>query len=557
MARAFDIDPIDIRLKNAAREGTKAYYGPTLGPIGYVATLEKAKQHPQLRIPLGPNQGRGIATGFWFKHRQRDHLDAERERGRHGRADDGHHRCRGRQPGGDGDDGGRGARHRRRQGPGEHRRHFGARLQLRHRRQPRDLRLGHGGGDRRPPGDRTRWRARAPPGSGRCRSTASCGEDGHARPASSNVGEFEPMSIGDIARVAGKTGGPIAGHAEINAQRRRARLSAPISSTSRSTPGPGWSRSCATPSSRTPARPSTRPMSRASSRAARSRHRLGAQRGVHLRCGRPSGEPGLSRLPRAGRLGRALHRHRDRRGAQPQPPLRVWRGIGEVPIIPPMAAISNAIHDAIGIRLREQPDVAAQGPQGDPRQRRGVNRLRSHPNRDRSEKRRSGRPRRRRKGHRCRCPRCSTRLRGGKKSVHHQTRARRRPPRSRRQAGRAGIESAVEELRALRPGLKLRGAGLEEAARRRAAMNAFVLDCSITAAWPFDDEAVPETDALGSRHCRIRKRGVRDRRAPGSLRQGRARLRARSAPKPPAGPDPGRGGWRQWSPVSGKKRFWL
>ena len=31
------------------------------------------------------------------------------------------------------------------------------------------------------------------------------------------------------------------------------------------------------------------------------------------------------------------------------------RGIGEVPIIPPMAAISNAIHDAVGIRLREQP----------------------------------------------------------------------------------------------------------------------------------------------------------------------------------------------------------
>ena len=31
------------------------------------------------------------------------------------------------------------------------------------------------------------------------------------------------------------------------------------------------------------------------------------------------------------------------------------RGIGEVPIIPPMAAISNAIENAIGIRLRDQP----------------------------------------------------------------------------------------------------------------------------------------------------------------------------------------------------------
>jgi len=31
------------------------------------------------------------------------------------------------------------------------------------------------------------------------------------------------------------------------------------------------------------------------------------------------------------------------------------RGIGEVPIIPPMAAIANAIYDAVGIRMQEQP----------------------------------------------------------------------------------------------------------------------------------------------------------------------------------------------------------
>ena len=54
-------------------------------------------------------------------------------------------------------------------------------------------------------------------------------------------------------------------------------------------------------------------------------------------------------------------------------------------------------------------------------------------------------------------------------------------------------------------------------------MNAFVLDCSITAAWLFDDEVVPETDALGSRHCRIRKRDVRDVVLPvGSARDARA-----------------------------------
>jgi CO/xanthine dehydrogenase Mo-binding subunit len=31
------------------------------------------------------------------------------------------------------------------------------------------------------------------------------------------------------------------------------------------------------------------------------------------------------------------------------------RGVGEVPIVPPLAAISNAIHDAIGVRMRRLP----------------------------------------------------------------------------------------------------------------------------------------------------------------------------------------------------------
>ncbi|MGH7152676.1 MAG: hypothetical protein ACREF3_02010, partial [Acetobacteraceae bacterium] len=31
------------------------------------------------------------------------------------------------------------------------------------------------------------------------------------------------------------------------------------------------------------------------------------------------------------------------------------RGVGEVPIIPPMAAVGNAIRDAIGLRLTDLP----------------------------------------------------------------------------------------------------------------------------------------------------------------------------------------------------------
>jgi CO/xanthine dehydrogenase Mo-binding subunit len=43
-------------------------------------------------------------------------------------------------------------------------------------------------------------------------------ENGHAKPASANAGNFQPMSLKDIAAVAGSTGGPIAGHCEFNAE---------------------------------------------------------------------------------------------------------------------------------------------------------------------------------------------------------------------------------------------------------------------------------------------------------------------------------------------------
>ena len=34
IAKKLDIDPIDLRLQNAAHEGTKAAYGPKFGPSG-------------------------------------------------------------------------------------------------------------------------------------------------------------------------------------------------------------------------------------------------------------------------------------------------------------------------------------------------------------------------------------------------------------------------------------------------------------------------------------------------------------------------------------------
>ena len=66
LARKLEMDPIEIRLKNGVADGMKAVYGPTYANIGYLETVEAIKNHPHYSAPLGPNQGRGLAVGFWF-----------------------------------------------------------------------------------------------------------------------------------------------------------------------------------------------------------------------------------------------------------------------------------------------------------------------------------------------------------------------------------------------------------------------------------------------------------------------------------------------------------
>ena len=66
LAEALKMDPLELRLKNAAKQGTKAAHGPVFPRIGYIETLEAAKAHPHYTAPLGKFQGRGVASGFWF-----------------------------------------------------------------------------------------------------------------------------------------------------------------------------------------------------------------------------------------------------------------------------------------------------------------------------------------------------------------------------------------------------------------------------------------------------------------------------------------------------------
>ena len=61
------MDPIEFRLRNAAKEGARRVEGPVYRRIGLVECLEAARNHEHYRTPLdGKHRGRGVAAGFWF-----------------------------------------------------------------------------------------------------------------------------------------------------------------------------------------------------------------------------------------------------------------------------------------------------------------------------------------------------------------------------------------------------------------------------------------------------------------------------------------------------------
>ena len=66
IARQLDMDPLDLRMKNAADEGTQAPYGPKFPAIGFKACIEAAREHPNYKAPVPEGAGRGVAAGFWF-----------------------------------------------------------------------------------------------------------------------------------------------------------------------------------------------------------------------------------------------------------------------------------------------------------------------------------------------------------------------------------------------------------------------------------------------------------------------------------------------------------
>ena len=60
------MDPLEFRLLNGAKEGTRRATGPLMPSVGIIETLQAAKEHDHYKSTLeGPYRGRGVASGFW------------------------------------------------------------------------------------------------------------------------------------------------------------------------------------------------------------------------------------------------------------------------------------------------------------------------------------------------------------------------------------------------------------------------------------------------------------------------------------------------------------
>ncbi len=351
LAKELGFDPLQLRLKNAAKQGTKAAYGPTFRRIGFEETVEEAISSEHYSAPLGPNQGRGVASGFWFNIGGESAATVNiNEDGTavvvSGNPDIGGSR---------------------------------ASLALMAAEE-----LGIDYAKVRPiVGDTSSVGYNFLTGGSRvtfatglavveaardavrqmCERAAKIWEvevdgviwrDGHAVPASSNVGDFEPLSLADIAAQSPKTGGPICGHNAQNVQGA----------------GPGF----ATHICDVEVDPETGRVTILRYTAVQD-----VGRAIH-----PSYVEGQIQGGAVQGIGWALNEEYiyNDRGQLENPGFLDYRipvasdlpmietvvvevpndrhpygvrGVGEVPIVPPMAAVANAIENATGVRMEHLP----------------------------------------------------------------------------------------------------------------------------------------------------------------------------------------------------------
>ena len=67
LARELDMDPLELRLMNVAEEGDRLPNDVMLPRVGFRATLEAVQEHPAWKSPPnGTMRGRGLACGMWI-----------------------------------------------------------------------------------------------------------------------------------------------------------------------------------------------------------------------------------------------------------------------------------------------------------------------------------------------------------------------------------------------------------------------------------------------------------------------------------------------------------
>ena len=72
LCEKLGMDPIEMRLLNASKEGTRQVVGPVFQRIGNVEVLQAARDHDHNKTPVSPDgpdgkrRGRGVASGAWM-----------------------------------------------------------------------------------------------------------------------------------------------------------------------------------------------------------------------------------------------------------------------------------------------------------------------------------------------------------------------------------------------------------------------------------------------------------------------------------------------------------
>ena len=351
LAEELGMDQIDLRLKNAAREGTKTHYGPTFKDIGMIATLEAAKNSPHYQTPLKAGQGRGVAVGFWFN------IGMDSSAACH-IGEDGTVTLISGSP----DIGG-----------------SRASLALMaaeelgidyHKIRPIVADTASIGCNFLTGGSRVTFATgmavvqavRDAIDEMRARAAklwevdveAVIWEDGCAKPAGSNVGDFDPMTLAEIAASAGKTGGPINGHAQLNAQGAGPGFGAQIYDVSvdADTGHTTVERCTVVQDVGTAIHPDY----------VEGQLQGGVVQGIGWALNEEYIYNDKGQLENTGFLDYRMPVASDLPMIEPiivevpnpSHPYGV-RGVGEVPIVPPMAAIGNAIAEATGVRMTDLP----------------------------------------------------------------------------------------------------------------------------------------------------------------------------------------------------------